>query len=63
MLWTVFMLFMFAWMLVLVLEFRLGAIPVVTVLATIIAFIKLIRRSSVQLRKSAARDRQAQLRG
>jgi hypothetical protein len=46
MLWTLFMLFMFAWMLGLVLEFRLGAIPLVIVLATIMAFIKLIRRRS-----------------
>ncbi|HET7872545.1 MAG TPA: hypothetical protein VFL42_08545 [Terriglobales bacterium] len=45
MLWTVFMLVMFAWMLGLVLEFRLGAIPLVIVLASIVAFIKLIRRA------------------
>lgn len=56
MLWTVFMLFMFAWMLSLVLEFRLGAIPLVIVLATMMAFTKLIRRSPVQLRKLAARE-------
>ena len=56
MLWTVFILFMFAWMLGLVLQFRLGAIPVVIVLTTIVAFIKLIRRSSFQLRKSAAHE-------
>lgn len=43
MLWTVFMLFIFAWMLDFVLEFRMGAIPVVIVLTTIIAFIKLIQ--------------------
>jgi hypothetical protein len=55
MLWTVFMLLMFVWMLGLVFEFRLGAIPLVTVLATIMAFIKLIRRSSVQSRRSPAR--------
>jgi hypothetical protein len=41
MLWTFFMLFMFAWMLGLVLEFHLGAIPFVIVLTTILAFIKL----------------------
>jgi hypothetical protein len=44
MLWTLFMLFMFAWMLGLVLEFGLGAIPLVIVLTTIMAFTKLIRR-------------------
>lgn len=49
MLWTVFMLVMFAWMLGLVLEFRLGAIPLVIVLTTILAFIKVLRRS-LQLR-------------
>ncbi|HWG88346.1 MAG TPA: hypothetical protein VN679_11250 [Candidatus Acidoferrales bacterium] len=43
MLWTIFMLFMFVWMLVLVLEFNLSAIPLVIVLTTIIAFVKLIR--------------------
>jgi hypothetical protein len=46
MLWTVFMLFMFAWMLSLVFQFRLGAIPLVIVLTTILAFIKVLRRSS-----------------
>jgi hypothetical protein len=54
MLWTFFILFMFAWMLGLVLEFRLGAIPLVIVLTTILAFIKLIRRASFQLRQPAA---------
>ena len=44
MLSTIFMLLMFGWMLALVLEFRLGAIPLVIVLTTIIAFVKLIRR-------------------
>jgi hypothetical protein len=44
MLSTVFMLFMFVWMLALVLQFRLDAIPLVIVLTTIIAFVKLIRR-------------------
>lgn len=44
MLSTIFMLFMFVWMLALVLEFNLGAIPLVFVLTTIIAFVKLIRR-------------------
>lgn len=43
MLSTVFMLFMFVWMLALVLQFRLGAIPLVIVLTTIIALVKLIR--------------------
>jgi hypothetical protein len=56
MLYTVFMLFMFAWMLGLVLEFRLGAIPFVIVLTSIMAFFKLIRRSSFPWRKSAAHE-------
>jgi hypothetical protein len=43
MLWTTFMLFMFVWMLALVFKFNLGAIPLVIVLTTIIAFVKLIR--------------------
>jgi hypothetical protein len=51
MLWTVFMFFICAWMLVLVLQFRLDAIPLVIVLAALMACIKLIRRSSVQLRR------------
>lgn len=55
MLWTVFMLFMFAWMLGLVLQFHLDAVPLVTVLATMMAFIKLIRSSQAKLRRSAAR--------
>jgi len=46
MLWTLFMLFMFACMLGLILQFRLGAIPLVIVLTTIVAFIRLIRRTS-----------------
>ena len=46
MLWTVFMLVMFAWMLGLVLEFQLGDIPLVIVLTTILAFIKVLRRFS-----------------
>ena len=62
MLWTVFMLCMFAWMLGLVFEFRLGAIPLVIVLTTIVAFIKLFRRASFQLRQPAAgRDRKINL--
>jgi hypothetical protein len=56
MLWTVFMLSMFAWMLVLVLEFRLGAIPLVIVLSIMMGFLKLMRRSSARLRKSPARN-------
>jgi hypothetical protein len=44
MLWTIFMLFMFAWMLVLVLQFRLGVIPAVILLTTMIAFGKLRQR-------------------
>jgi hypothetical protein len=64
MLWTLFMLFMFAWMLGLVLEFRLGAIPLVIVLTTIMAFINLIRRASFPLRQPAAeRDRKVHLKG
>jgi hypothetical protein len=43
MLSTIFLICMFVWMLTLVLEFKLGAIPVVIVLTTIIAFVKLIR--------------------
>ena len=46
MLWTVFMLVMLAWMLGLVFEFQLGAIPLVIVLTTILAFIKVLRRFS-----------------
>jgi hypothetical protein len=63
MLWTLFMLFMFAWMLGLVLEFRLGAIPLVIVLATIMAFIKLIRRRSAFLWGSQGATLKAHLRG
>jgi uncharacterized membrane protein YjjB (DUF3815 family) len=55
MLWTVFMLFMFAWMFGLVLQFHLDAVPVVAVLATTMAFIELIRSSQAKLRRSAAR--------
>lgn len=40
------MLFMLACMLGLIFQFRLGAIPLVIVLTTIMAFIKLIRRPS-----------------
>ena len=46
MLWTVFMLVMLAWMLSLFLKFQLGAIPLVIVLTIILAFIKVLRRSS-----------------
>jgi hypothetical protein len=46
MLWTVFMLVMFAWVLSLVLKFQLDAIPLVIVLTIILAFIKMLRRSS-----------------
>jgi hypothetical protein len=55
MLWTVCMLFMFAWMLALIFQFRLDAIPLVIVLTTIMAFIKLTGRT-FQLRKSAAHE-------
>lgn len=41
---TIFMLFMFVWMLALVLEFNLTAIPLVIVLTTIIASVKLLCR-------------------
>ena len=51
MLWTVFMLFMFACMLGLIVRFGLGAIPLVIVLASIAAFIKLIRRPAFQWRR------------
>jgi hypothetical protein len=64
MLWTLFMLFMFTWMLGLILEFRLGAIPLVMVLTTIMAFVQVIRRTSFQLDQSAAaRDRRVQTKG
>jgi hypothetical protein len=46
MLWRIFMLFMLSCMLGLIFQFRLGAIPLVVVLTTIVAFIKLIRRPS-----------------
>jgi hypothetical protein len=55
MFWTVFMIFMLAWMLSLVLEFRLGVIPLVVVLSIIMAFIKLIGHSTGRSRKSTAR--------
>jgi hypothetical protein len=54
MLWRVLMLVMLAWMLSLVLQFRLGAIPLVIVLASVAAFIKLIRRPPFRLRYAAA---------
>ena len=44
MLSTIFMICMFVWMLTLVLEFNLGALPLVVVLTTIIALVKLVRR-------------------
>lgn len=64
MLWTVFMLFMFACMLSLIFQFGLGAMPLVIVLASIAAFIKLIRRPAFQWRRAAARadNRKSQLR-
>lgn len=49
--WTVYMLFMCARMLLLVLQYRLDAISLVIVLAALMAFIKLIRHFSVQLRR------------
>lgn len=52
MLWTGFMLFMFGWMLVLIFEFHLGAMPVMIVVATMMAFIQLIRRGSFQWQHS-----------
>jgi hypothetical protein len=55
MLWTVFMLLMLAWMLSLVLEFRLGVMPLVFVLSIMMAFVKLIGHSRVRSRKSTAR--------
>jgi hypothetical protein len=58
MLWTVFMLFMFACMLVLIVRFGLGAIPLVIVLASVAAFIKLIRRPGFQWRRAAAPRRE-----
>jgi hypothetical protein len=58
MLWTVFMLFMFVCMLGLIFRFGLGAIPLVIVLASIAAFIKLIRGSTFPWRRAAAPRRQ-----
>lgn len=55
MLWTVFMLFMLAWMLSLVLEFRLGVMPLVIVLSVMMAFVKLIRHPSGRSGKLTAR--------
>jgi hypothetical protein len=51
--WTGFMLFMFAGMLGLIFQFGLGAMPLVIVLTTIVAFITLIRRAAFNLRKPA----------
>ena len=60
--WTGFMLFMFAGMLGLIFQFGLGAMPLVIVLAAIMAFIKLIRRTAFDLRKSTGpRDPKVQL--
>lgn len=60
MLWTVFMFFMFVWMLGLVLEFQLGAIPLVIVLTTILAFIKVLRAphpiAAVDFRSGSSND-------
>ena len=42
---TIFRLFMSVWMLALVLEFNLSAIPLVMVLTTIIVFVQWIRRN------------------
>lgn len=56
MLWTGFMLFMFGWMLVMIFEFHLGAMPLMIVVATMMAFIQLVRRGSFPwqlLRRSA----------
>lgn len=50
MLWTIFMLVMFAWMLAVLFQFRLGAMPLVIVLAAILAFIKILKRSRMQVR-------------
>lgn len=55
MLWTIFVLFMFAWMLGLVLQFRLGAIPLMTLLAIVLAFVQMMRRSSFHLQKAGGR--------
>jgi hypothetical protein len=46
MLWTVFVLVMLVWMAGLLLQFRLGAMPIVIVLASILAFVKILRRSA-----------------
>jgi hypothetical protein len=50
MLWTIFMLVMFAWMLALIFQFQLGAIHLVITLAAILAFVKLLNRSRFQTR-------------
>ena len=52
MLWTGFMLFMFGWMLVLIFEFRLGAMPLMIVVTAFIAFIQLVRRGLFQWQDS-----------
>jgi hypothetical protein len=57
MLWTVFMLFMFVWMLGLIFQFGLGVIPLVIVLTAILAFIQLIRRAA-STRRLPARETQ-----
>lgn len=44
MLWTVFMLFILAWMLGLIVQFGPGVIPLVIALSAILAFFQLIRR-------------------
>lgn len=50
MLWTIFMLVIFAWMLGLIFQFQLGAIHLVITLAAILAFLKLLNRSRLQTR-------------
>jgi hypothetical protein len=42
-------------MLGLVLQFRLGAIPLMTLLAIVLAFVQMMRRSSFHLQKAGGR--------
>ncbi|HEX2328862.1 MAG TPA: hypothetical protein VHN74_09070 [Candidatus Angelobacter sp.] len=50
MLWTIFMLVMFGWMLATLFQFRVGAMPLLIVLAAIMASIKILTRFRLQVR-------------
>ncbi|HET6935848.1 MAG TPA: hypothetical protein VFI72_13480 [Candidatus Angelobacter sp.] len=50
MLWTIFMLVMFAWMLGLIFQFQLSAIHLVITLAAMLAFLKLLNRPRLRMR-------------